>query len=287
MLRLLCLLACLAVIASFAGSIHRSFDTLALGLPIYALFCLLSALASRRPGWSVAVALACSFAGGWRVGPAFTGGDDVSDSLRIYSKNLLAGNRDWQGIADDIIAQQIDVVLLQEVSIYNDGILTGLEAEYPHQHLCRFSGWSGMAVLSRLPFTASPDCSERRALAAAQVEWRGEPLWILSVHIPWLWPYGDERHEAAAAEMLDGLDGKMLLAGDFNSFPWTHRVDDLARRAGGALLGPSRPTYRLRGVPLFLDHVIAPDGWVGEMVYRPMLGGDHMGVIAEVRPVED
>lgn len=69
-------------------------------------------------------------------------------------------------------------------------------------------------------------------------------------------------------EMVDRLDGTMLLA-------------------GGALLGPSRPTYRLRGVPLFLDHVIAPDGWVGELAYRPMLGGDHMGVIAEVRPVED
>ena len=45
-------------------------------------------------------------------------------------------------------------------------------------------------------------------------------------------------------------------------------------------LPPVRPTFWLEGVPLLLDHVHAPGG--GQVTYRPLLGSDHLGVLADV-----
>lgn len=281
---LTCVLACLLVLLSFAGGLHRAFDTLGLGLPIYlGVLLLLLPFFWRRRGVATVLTMFL-VVGGARVVGVFLAGDDVEDGLRLYSKNLLAVNDHWQGIATDVLEQDVDVVLLQEISVYNQEILTALEATFPHQHVCPFSNWSAMAVLSRVDFADTPICSSRRAMAAAPLQFGEEVAWFVSVHIPWHWPRGDARHEEAARALLDALEGPVVLAGDFNSFPWTHRVVDLMRRAGSQHVGPTRATYWIRGVPLFLDHVAVPSGWAGELTYRPFLGADHLGVVAEVRP---
>ena len=72
--------------------------------------------------------------------------------------------------------------------------------------------------------------------------------------------------------------------GDFNIFPWSGRVQRLARAAGAAVAGPVRATYYLKGVPLPIDLAMAPGG--GSVELRAKLGSDHAGIVAELLVLE-
>lgn len=270
--------AALLVLAGYAGTLHRAADTVALGRPVFALGALAGIVTARRrilrAGFA-AVGLVALLSVAIPLVPQRPGGD-----LRVYSKNLLASNGDLAPLVADIAAQQVDAVFLQELSERNAPILDMLAAEFPHQHLCRYSGWSGIAIASRLPFDGPAECSAGRALATAPVSLDGRKLWLVSAHIPWPWPYENAWAERAAQDLLADLDAPAVIAGDFNAFPWTGRVQRLARASGTRLAGPVRPTYHLRILPFPIDHALAPGG--GRIERRPRLGSDHFGIVADL-----
>jgi endonuclease/exonuclease/phosphatase (EEP) superfamily protein YafD len=208
----------------------------------------------------------------------FFGAQKAGD-LRIYSKNMWFANRELEALASDIRASGADVVALQEVSRANRAMMAALRDIYPHQHACSFSGWSGIAVLSRDPIVQAV-CSDRRAVAAAQVQTGQGLVWVASVHLKWPFPYGNARSATAAADVLARLDGPVVMAGDFNIFPWAKSVQGMQQAAALQVAQPVRPTFDLRGVPLLLDHVHAPGG--GTAQYRGLFGSDHLGVLADV-----
>lgn len=267
----------LAVFAGFAGGLHPVFDTLSLVRLPLAGACLLVMVfpMARRLRLTL---VAAAMAGLITTVPLFVGGAGNAD-MRVYSKNLWAGNRDVPALAADIRASGADVVMLQEVSRHNDALLTSLAPDFPHQHLCRFSGWSGNAVLSRQPISDTA-CSERRGAAAAQVITDGGPVWAVSVHLAWPFPYSNARTADQVTDVVAGLEGPVVLAGDFNIFPWAESVRQIQGAAALQAAQPIRPTFNLGGVPLLLDHVHAPGG--GKASYRPLLGSDHRGVLADV-----
>ena len=265
------------VALGFAGALHPAADSLSLlRMPLAAL-CLSLALLPLRKSWRVLL-LGTAAAGLLTTLPQWLYGRTDGD-LVIYSKNLWFANDTLPALAQDIRASGAEVVALQEVSDRTRPILALLSADFPHQHLCRFSGWSGVAVLSRHPIT-DRRCSDRRAVAAAQVDREGEPVWIAAVHLPWPYPYGNAPAARSGAAVLAELTGPVVMAGDFNIFPWAHSVRQLEAAADLQVAGPIRPTYRLRGMPLLLDHVHAPGG--GRVETRPLLGSDHLGLLARV-----
>ncbi|MBL4557021.1 MAG: endonuclease/exonuclease/phosphatase family protein [Rhodobacteraceae bacterium] len=90
--------------------------------------------------------------------------------ITVYQRNLWFANPDLAAIAAEIRHRDPDIVLLQEVSDHTVGLLDTLRADWPAQTFCRFSGWSGIAVLSRHPMIAgSAQCSDWRGLAAMQI----------------------------------------------------------------------------------------------------------------------
>ncbi len=272
----LCL--CLGVVLGFAGRVHPALDTLSLVRPVAALICLLAVVlpVTRRMRWAL---LASAIAGISTTAPLFLPGND-GGTLRVYSKNLWYRNNQLAALADDIRESDADVVMLQEVSDRNNTILAALADTYPHQHLCRPSGWSGIAVLSRVPL-AGVVCSDRRALAAGRIMHDGRAVWVASVHLPWPYPYENARAADAAYDRLVEMeDAPVVMAGDFNIFPWAASVKSMQRAGGTRLAQPLRPTFSLDDVPLFLDHIHAPGG--GTASYRPLLGSDHLGVLADV-----
>lgn len=268
---------CLAVLLGFLGRLHPVFDTLSLLRPLFAGLCLLVLVFPM--GLRLRMLVAFSFLMGTASTlPLFFGGTD-GDDMRIYTKNLLYRNPQLPAVAADIRASDADVITLQEVSGRNERLLDALSKDYPYQHLCRFSGWSGIAVLSR---SAMQDkvCSARRGLAAARISHEGQGVWIASVHLTWPFPYGNSNAAKAAVDVLDDLDGPVVMAGDFNIFPWAASVGRMKRTAEVQLVRPLRPTFDLQGVPLLLDHIYAPEG--GTASYRPFIGSDHLGVVADV-----
>ncbi|WP_108815925.1 endonuclease/exonuclease/phosphatase family protein [Loktanella sp. Alg231-35] len=271
----ICLL--LAVLFSFAGALHPAFDSLSLLRVPLAVICLLFLVFPLGARLRLMLA-ACVMLGAGTTVPMFFGAK-AADDLRIYSKNMWFANRTLDALAADIRASGADVVALQEVSRGNRAMLAALRDAYPYQHICDFSGWSGIAVLSRDPIVQT-QCSDRRAVAAARIESTQGPVWVASVHLSWPFPYGNARTGAAAADILARLDGPVVMAGDFNIFPWASSVQGMQRAAALQVAQPIRPTYDLQGVPLLLDHVHAPGG--GRATYRALLGSDHLGVLADV-----
>lgn len=279
----LALFAALLLGFSFMGALHRAADAFAILRPALALALLMGALAARkRPlraalGGAALLALA-SVAGYFlaqKPGP-----------LRVYSKNMLGSNGQIESMYADIVAAQADIVLLQEVTDYNAPLLGLLAERFPHQHICVTDGWDGVAVASRYPMDGDPVCSELRAVTAVPFSIEGRRVWAVSAHIPWPWPAPYEGNEAAAYEALAGLEGPVVIGGDFNMVPWSFRVAEIARLTGTRMTGPLRPTRFLGGfLPVPIDYVLASEG--GRMQMRPLLGSDHEGVLAEVKLWQD
>ena len=83
-------------------------------------------------------------------------------------------------------------------------------------------------------------------------------------------------------ELLSGLNAPIVLAGDFNTLPWTHRMTGAMRLTGTQRAGPTPLTlwHRRMRIPLPLDYVLSPGG--GRVEARPLFGSDHMGLVADV-----
>ncbi len=271
-------LLCIGVLLGFAGWLHPAGDSLSLLRMPLGIACVIWALIRMRRALRLAL-LGCGTAAALTTVPPLVAGQ-AGGEFRIYSKNVWFGNTSVAPLARDIRDSGAEVVMLQEVSRRNNMLLGSLAAAYPHQHLCTFSGWNGIAVLSRHPFTGDTICSEQFGLAAAQIIREGQEIWVGSVHFYWPYPYGQERSRDAALEVLARLDGPIVLAGDFNMFPWAASVQQLGQAANARLAGPTRPTFVIKGVPLLLDHVLAPGG--GMIERRPLLGSDHRGIYGRV-----
>ena len=200
--------------------------------------------------------------------------------LRIYSKNLWASNDQTKAIADDIRKTNADLVALQEITSRNADILDSLREDYPYQLRC-LQHRGHVALLSRSAFTAQRPC-ETSLLVAARVRAAGNEVWVASVHVPWHWPIESENAERRLADQLRALPGAVVVAGDFNSFPWTHRMSKLRRASRTRQSGPLMATYSQARIafPLMIDHVLAPGG--GRLEKRPLFGSDHHGIVASI-----
>ena len=277
LLALACLAACL-VGAGFVGELHRASDSIAILRPVCAIACALGLCVARNRGLRLALA------GVALLGLVTTGVHGLAQKpghdLRLYTKNLGYHTTQMSDLVADIAAAKVDVVMLQEVTARNAPLLEALQPAFAHQHVCRFSGRIGIALASRHPFDGAPLCSESRALLAVPIRRAGQRLWAVSVHIPWPWPYDTAANEQAATRVLAGLDGPVVMAGDFNMLPWSGRVQRIADLTETRLAGPMRATLHVKSIPLPIDLVLAPGG--GRIDTRPLFGSDHRGVVADV-----
>jgi endonuclease/exonuclease/phosphatase (EEP) superfamily protein YafD len=262
--------------AGFAGAIHPAGDSFAVfraqaaaGLMGCALLGVI--LRMRKVGvvcGMVALVTATPVASAYlRSGP--------SGGLVIYQKNLLYIDSDLAAIAADIRETAPDFVTLQEVSDRNRPLLRDLRDSYRTQLYCPFRG---VVVMSR--FAAVPGKSVcGPGLSAMQVETGEGPLWVISVHLFWPWPFDQALQVQELSELIAGLDGPKVIAGDFNMVPWSDTMHKIATAGGVQFARPLHVTFpgfgALLGLPI--DHVLTPAG--GNTELRPLFGSDHHGVL--------
>ncbi|KZY47145.1 hypothetical protein A3731_07040 [Roseovarius sp. HI0049] len=266
---------------SFAGALHPVGDSLAVFRLAIALPALLLVLATGLPrGWRLAGAALCLAGAGsvfWHKLPLAEPGP-----LSVYQKNMFHRNSDIAGLAQDILAVAPDIVTLQEVSVENEALLDLLWDAYPNQHLCRYTARSGVAVLTRLPTSGTPYCSEEIGLALVAVETDSGPLRAMSLHFAWPYPGHQAKQAAWLTRYLRQGAGPAIMGGDFNMVPWSHTLRRIGLAGGFKRAGPSRPTFQLGPFPLPIDHVFAPGG--GQVEVRGLSGSDHRGLLARVWP---
>ena len=268
------------LLAGFGGALHPALDSLALLRIPAAIGCLVFTLALARPRALVLLAAGLSASVLIVLGAARIMAGPEGLGIRVYQKNLWAGNVASRALVADIRQSGADLVMLQEVSDRNFPLLALLEDDYPHQHFCRFSAWSGMAVLSRFPAIGEGICSDGRGMAGLRVEGPDGPFWALSIHLHWPWPHGQARQVERLLPQLQALDGPVIIGGDFNMVPWGQSVRSIAAATGTGRVGQRLPTIFPYGAPLPIDMVYAPTP--GRIDRRPQFGSDHYGVVARL-----
>lgn len=202
-------------------------------------------------------------------------------TFALYQKNMLYRNAELAALEADIRAAAPQALTLQEVSEPNLALLAGLKDVLPTQFHCTEGSRGGTAVASALPMVPGTEvCAP--GLAAMQVVFQDEPVWIVSVHLSWPWPMRQARHAGEIAGVLAGLEGPVMMGGDFNMVRWGNSVELLAEVADARAAGPMRGSFLGFGslLKLPIDHVLGPFG--GRVEYRPALGSDHLGLLAKL-----
>lgn len=282
---LLALLGLAALAAGYGGAWHPAGDSLAVFRP-------------RIAGGVLGLGLILMIAGPWPFGllagvlalaalaeparlrlvPQPAGG------LAVYQKNLQHTAEEPASLIFDIESVRPDVVFLQEVTARNEDVLRLLAKTHPAQHRCPYLAIGGTAIASRHPAIPGTARCVRGATILRVAAPEG-PLWLVSVHLRWPWPYAQQAQAERLAEALARLDGPIVLGGDLNMVPWAYSVRRLAQAAGARPVRPAPPSFRLGGLlPVPIDHVLATGP--GRAERRPLTGSDHHGILARVAPFE-
>ncbi|MFP5480876.1 MAG: endonuclease/exonuclease/phosphatase family protein [Alphaproteobacteria bacterium] len=277
-------LTILALAGGYLGWLHPLGDSLAVGrgyaAGALALLAVIAGLMGLQMAAFGSTLLAMVAAGQVALAFLWPGPPGV---FALYQKNLFFGNEFLAEVEADIRAARPLAVTLQEVTAPNEALLAALAADFPGQLHCKTGRRGGTAVLTRLPVVpGSETCAD--GLAALQVQLEDKAIWVVSVHVSWPWPYEQKAHVDALVPVLEGLEGPVLMAGDFNMVGWGHSVKRLARAARVLQAGPTGGTFLGLGPALRLpiDHAFAPNG--GRITLRPALGSDHLGLYAELEP---
>jgi endonuclease/exonuclease/phosphatase (EEP) superfamily protein YafD len=149
-----------------------------------------------------------------------------SPPLRVMSVNLLMINQDTQGIIDEILADDADIVFLQEYTEHWGRAMKAAFAQrYPHHAGETSEDSFGAAIYSKRPLIGETDLhmqlgSWDMPQIRAMIEHDGHRITIINIHTlpPRTLEYTTE-HRIMVADLADTLrkiTGPYILAGDFN-----------------------------------------------------------------------
>lgn len=220
--------------------------------------------------------------------------------IKLIQMNTWSGrNLDIPGTIDWLLAQDADVIVLEEVK---QPMRKALKARAEGYHLSceRWSRCEVMILSKRKPLaagipyeTVGSSLPVATATLPAPGKLRGGYA-VFGAHYTWPYPAGLQQQQGVrlAALMDHYPKDRMILAGDFNSTPWsfTRRRQDarfaLIRRTRALFSWPTRlPSDRIPSPIPFLpiDHVFAGPAWTTVSVERgPRLGSDHYPVIVKL-----
>jgi len=240
-----------------------------------------------------ALALLAALSSAWLMAPELTASVGLKlvrpdgEQLKILQFNVWADNSDPAGTTRWILAQDPDFVVIEEAT---GPILSRLTSRYPYRSSCRARGGCSTVILSKRP--PLEDGEEPLFNAAwASYASAGGPITIVGDHFSWPWPPGEQQAQSRGlADLLERFpQSRIIVAGDFNSTPWSFSLRRLDRRLGlerrtRALFSwPAQNTYGWRvwpPIPLLpIDQVYAGKAWRTLSVQRgPRLGSDHYPV---------
>lgn len=276
------------LIGSYLGALHPLGDSLAVFRWHFAFGLAVVALTSavfwwrRRVYWLLLVLPAVWIAGGiWFFGVKIGIASDFD--YQVYQKNLSFQGTGEIALVNDIVATSAEFVTLQEVDQQNRLLLVELENTHPAQAYCDFWRVGDVAVASIFPRTeAEILCVERSGMVAMQVQTDHGPLWVVSLHLYWPFPYDQAAQVERLLPLLEALDGPVVVAGDFNMVPWSHVLRSIEEATNTQRAGHLLYTFPMKreGISLPIDHVLVPGAYATEIFRRPLLGSDHYGVLA-------
>ncbi|MBX3482359.1 endonuclease/exonuclease/phosphatase family protein [Phenylobacterium sp.] len=290
--------AALAAGGGLLAGMVPSFDVLTHLAPVYGVVGLLglvwAVLAGRGPVAAAALLAAVASAAlilpevRRDTGPAAP--PDAAGQVKVIQINALRTNADVRRVADWLIAQRPDFVMIAE-------------ARPDLRDALRAAGWkTAGAGGAQMIFTRERYLvmhrPARRAGALTFVNatyaTASGPVEALTTHVGW------PTHRTVGAELarLEEVVGqlpreRMILAGDFNAAGWSREMRRLDRSLGLIRRDRAAATWpaEVLGMPWPLpfapiDHIYAGPGWATVKVERgPWVGSDHYPLVVTLAPV--
>lgn len=218
----------------------------------------------------------------------------AADEVSVLQLNIRFNNQQVERTTDIVLKSKPDFVLLQELTRINEPVLEQLKSAYPHQFYCHRRGIGSVAILSRHPFAQHQDsrCHEKLGFAQAKVQVGGKLLALASFHSRWPFPASQTRQMQFLKTDFEGLQHPLVLAGDFNSAPWSAAVQRAATWTrtkvadGLALTWGSRFAFirDLVGPSLPIDQIlISPELEIQDRIVLQDVGSDHYPILTRIK----
>ena len=295
----------LATAFAFSARLWWAFDLFSHFRLQYALLgaaLCLGALALRA--WPIAAVLAViALVHGWAMKDLWLGDSAAAASeaprLRIASANVLSSNPEPQKLLDFVHASDADVLVLVEArgERWRD-VLAAIAADYPHRAPQRWQNGGPVILFSRHPVVresviASP--AGRRPYLAAELALGEHTLTVVGVHpsspsprrpIETRWR---NLQLAYLANLIEDARGPVVIAGDFNTTPWSPSFRELVATAGlrnaadgHGYIGTWPSWFWPAQIPI--DHVLVK-GLVAVADIRrgSSIGSDHYPIVADLQ----
>lgn len=219
----------------------------------------------------------------------------AAPAFKVVFLNLWNRNFDVEPAIEFLHREDPDIVLLAEVAPHWSAALGSIRSRYPYRienFECKQYINCQMAIYSRRPWTKAgiEPAGDPMPLAWVRFEDGPRTVTLVATHlISGLLPAWAPRRRAqfeSLASFLAGIDGAVVLAGDFNTTPWSADFSKLAPAAGLVHVGPrlaaTWPTpLGPLGIPI--DHVFVARGAEATDVGRgPAVGSDHYPIVFRV-----
>lgn len=269
------------------GRLHAGVGFIACALVLFVLRAPVRALVSALAG-SVMLASIALFA----LNSLAPMAPDRRPDLSMISFNVLGFNPRGADIAAYLAEQAPDVAVILEAPALHDDLHT-MNAAFPYNAGCGPGARCDLAVFSMHPLRDVETIAFftiHGRLIRATLEVAGQDVTLLAAHLTKPY-YGDwhDRQMDRLVEVLDDVEGPVVLAGDFNSQAFVRAFEThLIGEAGMRLASRLQPTWPALGsLPLSMagfaiDHVlvrgaIAPVAV--ELIEEP-IGSNHRGLLS-------
>jgi endonuclease/exonuclease/phosphatase (EEP) superfamily protein YafD len=276
-------------------SVVMELVAVALPLLVAAAFAVAVALRWKVVALSLALFGLVSVGGPWV--PQDTG--HPARGVTIAVANMLKRNEHAEAVADDIVAQHADIVVVPEAT---KAVHDRLAAVYPYSiRADRLD--DALGVYSTVPISEPrvvPGLLPRTRQLRIEVDGPGDDdfvLWAVHLPKPWLVATGGYEmkpggHARKLDDFLDAFAAEtepLVVAGDTNLTDRGRGYRKLTDRFGDALRttwgGPTARKSYLRPLLLRVDHVFIPPAWCSDRGHRfDLTGSDHRGVRVRVGP---
>ena len=227
------------------------------------------------------------------VGSPTTGAQDTATPFRLVTYNTWLRQRDHAPLAQYLESTGADAIVLQEIGRAQADALQARLSSYPYAYT--EPGLDGAVVFSRWPILEARTVrlgEEGTPAAWVVIRWRDVSTTVVGVHLHW--PLGGRsaglrnQELAHVAAYARSVPGPLLVAGDFNTTPWSSHFQDMIRASGlsncaaGRAIAGSWPA-QFMPLGIAIDHCLASHHWRSVDVRTgPRLGSDHLPVIADL-----
>jgi len=223
-------------------------------------------------------------------------GDTQTPLLRVSTVNLSARNRQHDSILQFIDHTDADLIIVQELTPEWMQYLRAAGRKYAYSILLPREDNFGLALYSRLPIVRSQTVTlgefDNPAIIAT-IKWADTEFTIIGLHL-----YPPVSAELAAmrntqlarlTEIARALGSPLIIAGDFNSTPWSPHFRTFLQRAAliptsavAGIAGTWPAWFAMLSIPI--DHCLTSDHFdVVRQYVGPDVGSDHYPIVVDLR----